>query len=75
MKIKQIIRDRIQNVSMEITDNKFEIDVSDPFGNLRETITFDMDKEEQKKALKELAKDIDEFLASVDNKEKDKPTF
>jgi len=59
---------------MEITDNKFEIDVADPFGNLRETITFDMDKEEQKKALKELAKDIDEFLASVDNKEKDKPT-
>ena len=75
MKIKQVIRDRIQNVSMEITDNKFEIDVADPFGNLRETITFDMDKEEQKKALKELAKDIDEFLASVDNKEKDKPTF
>ena len=74
MKIKQVIRDRIQNVSMEITDNKFEIDVADPFGNLRETITFDMDKEEQKKALKELAKDIDEFLASVDNKEKDKPT-
>jgi excinuclease UvrABC ATPase subunit len=74
MKIRQIIRDRIQNVSMEIKDNKFEIDVADPYGNLRETITFDMDKEEQKKALEQLAKDIDEFLESVDNKEKDKPS-